>query len=496
MRRRSLEDLKVVGITFALSVSCSQVLGLGDFEDEKPQGEAGEAGTGPDDGGANGNGGNGMGGSSGSGTSGSGVGGDLGGTDAGGAGSGGRGGQGGNAGTTSGSGGEGGLPDPGDGCRWNCDGAECVIEAEDADSDGYGSSDCTSAPGTDCDDTDEAISPDAIRFTSDIEAIPNRRSMAVTWNPMGAEFGLLGNSGMNGIYFTSITPGGVIASAPDSIIATNSTSSYFAARLTWMDSVSEYGTLHTVGSQGGPSATFVYLNEQGEFLDAIGFPDCQNADVDIRANGDALLTVAGFDLLAIGDVAGRAPYVPRDGLPESAALPRIATNGDVAAVAWTVRDTTNVKWARVSASLSFSNPVDLSSAGLYPDVVTAGDNYAIGWLEAPHLMFQISRSDGTTVCAEPIRFGDGTLDPADGIALAATANGTLVLAVDHAGTVAVFRMNDACAVVGQIAVHAPASSPTLPNLAVGNGTVLLVWDELVNNVGSAQFRFASELGCP
>src|SRR5262245_12787774 len=171
MRRRSLGARNLVAITFAAAVSCAQVFGLGDFEDA-PHGAAGEAGNGPDDGGANGTGGRANGGASGtggtSGTSGSGVGGDLGGAGAGEAGSGG---QGGNAGTSSGSGGEGGLSDPGDHCRWNCDGAECVIEAEDADSDGYGSTECTTAPGTDCDDTTDTINPDAIRFTSDIETI-------------------------------------------------------------------------------------------------------------------------------------------------------------------------------------------------------------------------------------------------------------------------------------------------------------------------------------
>ncbi len=491
MGRRSFGDPKVIGITLAVSVSCAQVLGLGDFEDAPPGGHAGEAGNGPGDAGATSTGGRASGGT------GSGVGGDVGGTDVGGAGNGTGGGQGGNAGTTSGSGGEGGLPDPGDHCRWNCDGAECVIEAEDADMDGYGSSECTSTPGTDCDDTDDAISPDAIRFTSDIEAIPDRLQMAVTWNPVGLEFGLLGNSSENGIYFTSITPGGDIASATDSIIATNSTTSYFSARINWFPAASAYGSIHSSGNQGGPAATFVYLEPNGNFRDAIGFPQSMNADIDVRANGDMLVAISDQDLLHVGDIPAGMPYMPRDDLMLEANLPRIATNGDLAAVVWTERAATNVKLARVSADLMFSNVMDLSAEGLYPDVVPVGADYAIGWVEGQHLMFQIVRANGTTVCGpEPIRFGDGTLDPADGIALAATANGTLVLGADHAGTVALFRMNGECAVVGQIAVHDPAPSPAFPNLAVGNGTVLLVWDELVNGAGRAQFRFASELGCP
>lgn len=495
MRRGSFGQLKVVGITLAVSVSCAQVLGLGDFEDAPSNGAAGEAGDGPNDGGANATGGRSNGG-----TGGSGVGGGVGGTaagEAGGGGLGGTGATGGNAGTTSGSGGEGGLPDPGDHCRWNCDSGECVIVAEDADSDGYGSTECMSMPGTDCDDTDDAINPDAIRFTSDIEAIPNRLQMAVAWNPVGFEFGLLGNSSLNGIYFTSITTGGDIASATDSIIATNSTTSYFSARINWFHDASAYGTIHSSGNQGGPAATFVYLEPNGDFIDAIGYPQSMNADIDVRGNGDMLVAITDPGALHVGDIPAGMPYTPRDDLTLEANLPRIATNGDLAAVAWTERDTTNVKWARVSADLMFSNVGDLSIEGLYPDVVAAGADYAIGWVEGQHLAFQIVRSNGTTVCGPTtIRFGDGTLDPADGIALVATANGTLVFGVDHAGTVAIFRLNGECVVVGQNGVHEAASSPSMPNLAVGAGTVLLVWDEVVNGVGSAQFRFASELGCP
>ncbi|HEX6764724.1 MAG TPA: hypothetical protein VF103_04585, partial [Polyangiaceae bacterium] len=66
MKPRALRNLPAIAITVALSASCAQVLGLGDFEDAPAHGKGGEAGTGPDDGGSNGTGGKASGGSSGS----------------------------------------------------------------------------------------------------------------------------------------------------------------------------------------------------------------------------------------------------------------------------------------------------------------------------------------------------------------------------------------------------------------------------------------------
>jgi hypothetical protein len=89
-------------------------------------------------------------------------------------------------------------------------------------------------------------------------------------------------------------------------------------------------------------------------------------------------------------------------------------------------------------------------------------------------------SNGQLLCSGDSSFGNGVLDNEDAVAVERTSDGVVLLATDAgAGDVGVVVYDEACQEREQALIPASSSapSPEQPNLAQGNGDLLLAWTE-------------------
>ena len=394
----------------------------------------------------------------------------------------------------------------------------CVVSAVDADGDGYMSAACEAAPGDDCDDTTQSVSPgssevcdgrdndcdgyiDVLDSTVGLagslasigEASTGLRSVDIAWHESELFFVAEASGSVGRSVYSGHTAGlGSTAVASEILVGTGDVN-YHSARLTSVGS--------TLGSfvQGAGRAhggLFFTLDSSGSVLTSTAAPGLYG---DITRAGSAF-TVVSFTppnaggsyntvYFATGATDGNlGSATVREDIPGDVENPRLAQVGPTAGLVYTdsSKAQPSVELLRWSGDNVFG-PTNLSDSARSADIASlASDQFAIAWATASGFKLQVRASNGiTVVCSsEDVAFGNGVLDPLDGVAVAESSLGIVVAVADGGttGQVAAFVLNDECQLSteeGKALFTTPFTDHQYrhhdPRIAVGGGNIAFAW---------------------
>jgi Putative metal-binding motif len=399
--------------------------------------------------------------------------------------------------------------------------AKCVVVAVDADNDTYGDKLCAAAPGTDCNDGNGNVHPNAAELCDGIDndcdgatdlhdgltlsgsnkVVDSRQYMNLAWNPDAGNFGWVGNSSsLPGIFFGTLSTTGSVTSGTSSLITTAGTTSYFGARLAYSSTFSGYGVVYSWGNQGGAFSQWLYVSPLGAPGGAYDLPSGQNPAIATRNAGDFVISHVSLPLnkLYFGRLKDGLGYTDASSLPETAGISHIAANGALSAIVYNIRDTQTINWVRANASLVLGMPAQLTSTGLNPDIVGTPSGYAIAWATKGGFSYQVFDISGTSVCGPTnVTFGNSALESGDGVALASTQYGTVALAGDQGGHLSLYRFDATCKVIDEQIVQPNATSVYASSLsaAVGGGKLAIGWTDSTSTVNNGYVRVLNEALC-
>lgn len=413
----------------------------------------------------------------------------------------------------------------------------CVATAKDVDGDGYRAAACAAAPGDDCDDSTQSVSPgstelcdgvdndcdgysDGLDSTVPLAGVPihlrggeNLRRADLTWRTSDFFVVADGKNVGDTSDVTHIYGGSTSGSANglygimnlSRIIEGNSDIYYREPRVAYAG-----GQLGAVIQMNGRSwgTNFVTLNTNGSFATSSSFEGGPPGGGDLTANGSAFALTAhraptGVDpayqfTFAAGGTNGTVSNVTtRTGIAGSVRTQSIAQVGTVTAVVYTddAGMQPNVNLMRWSNG-NVIGPTKLDEPARNGSIASlASGDFAIAWATAAGFRLQVRKTNGTdVVCdSQQVSFGNGTLDALDGVAAAESGLGIVVLATDNSGTMGradLFVFDQSCELrsqAGKSVFNRSSGSyeydrPQTPRLAVGQGKLGLAWTADRSNV--------------
>jgi hypothetical protein len=142
-----------------------------------------------------------------------------------------------------------------------------------------------------------------------------------------------------------------------------------------------------------------------------------------------------------------------------------------------------------SSANNITGPIELARPARIGGITAlASGSFAVAWATAGGFRLQVRATNGNdVVCdSQDVAFGDGTLDPLDGVAVAETSVGIIVFATDRGttqGRADLFVFDQDCQLESQAGKSAfnrndntyDFDRPYLPRLAVGQGKLGLAW---------------------
>ncbi len=406
----------------------------------------------------------------------------------------------------------------------------CVVSAKDTDEDGYTSAACVQAPGADCDDTTELVNPlstevcdgldndcdgyadvldSSVQFAgvpTHLTGAPDLRRVDLTWHE--SDFFLVADGKKSNVT-TSVTQiyGGTTAGgitglsfntlALKELVTDGGDWWYNSPRV-----ASANGLLGATVLMDGRSwgTQFMTLTDAGAVTTSVGFAGPPGGG-DLVPNGTSFVIAThraptGEDpnytfTFATGTSTGTTTNITtRTGVSGSVDNQNAAQVGTTTGVVYTDFAGTQpaVNLMRWSAG-SIQGPIELAKPAQLGDITSlSSGNFGIAWATSDGFRVQVRTTNGTTiVCdSQEIAFGNGTLDPSDGVAIAESSLGILLFASDSGGVMGrgdLFVFDEACQLLsdgGKSVFNRNSTSyskdrPHLPRIAVGGGKVGLAW---------------------
>ncbi|HXS16500.1 MAG TPA: putative metal-binding motif-containing protein, partial [Polyangiaceae bacterium] len=428
-------------------------------------------------------------------------------------------------------------------CSVSCEDVDgvgtCVYTALDRDDDGYASAACAAAPGDDCDDTTNLVSPtspetcdgrdndcdghrDVLDKSVDLTRSPVRLgvnngvsfplyNIDVTWHE--SEFFLVatGVDPYEGVYSGYARTDGTAALNEEMLFGADSVTVQHSARVA--STGDTLGALVMHDGRSGQGLGFSVLDPAGTVIESLGGFDARSHGTITADESDFFISGTNapnganpdseFHHIQINPAGDVSAPLFREDISGSIGYPNSAQSGGSTLTVYSDSSTTppTVQLMRASGG-ALQGPIQLSAAGQMADVtaLTSG-NVAIAWATAEGFAFEVRRSNGTTVqCSTTTPFGNGSLDELDSVGIAQSSLGIMVLAADSGGTVGkatLFVFDEDCSLLSEEGDDLYYSSelydphdnelPYLPRLAVGGGHVALTWTAQMSN-GSEESR--------
>lgn len=375
-------------------------------------------------------------------------------------------------------------------------GGACVVAARDGDKDGHTSKACAVAPGDDCDDDNANVylgAPEicdgvdndcdgnvdlkdglSLSGTAAMQAYHSQIDLA--WSPNEKRFAMLAT----GVNFGTLNPTTGATSWNSTTVTELFNEYHIHPQLVWNPSRDTFVITFVSSGRAGVDQVWVFdMTTQGVSSNQYFFTGTGTPSLAVREAGDMLLAYSD----------GSAAYIARhsvsnlidvEDVQSKAVGLRVAAAGDQSAIVFGEDPPGAVTLVRLNAAIIAGTPVQLSSAGHHPDITAVTNGYGITWANASGFDYQVvNSSTGATVCGPThVAFGDGELNSGDGVAIAASQYGTLVLASDvNAKRLELVRFDSACRIVDEAPVHDAATAPSSPAIAVGGGFVAMSWSE-------------------
>lgn len=371
----------------------------------------------------------------------------------------------------------------------------CKVSANDADTDGHLAKACTSAPGDDCDDANNAVYPGAIEACDGVDNDCNGKADLndgfslsgaayeepqvvgdLEWGPSINKFAVITAGGAAFFGTLARTTGMAHFTEWNSAASVDVSGSGIYGRIAWVPARQTFVFSYSAVAMG--SNHYVSdMNAQGAVSER--YPGASGS-VAARTAGDVLIV----DTASVYSFDGSTPTTP---ITFNAPVysPRIAAAGDKAAVIGTDTGTT-VKWLRITESLSAGAWSQLTDAGRFPDIASVSNGYAVAWGTTTGFDYQVMNSaDGAVVCG-PTHVPTTAVER---LAIAGTQHGTLVITVaENSGPVRLFRFNASCSLVDEVLLDETSTSnddygARLPFIAVGGGYVAVAWTYDESGIG-------------
>lgn len=406
---------------------------------------------------------------------------------------------------------------PGAGCRWSCNGSNCVEVALDQDGDGHGTTACATAPGDDCDDTQDTVLPGATELCDGIDndcdkkidlsdgltlvgAIKNvstpRQNVSIASAGDGT-FGLVGTSPTDaGLFYGTISASGVGTFYTGAIFTPPSDYAWLDTHLAWGSAPGQWGVVYTTNGRGGLTNNAGVMAFTSCCWEGFPAPSGSRGDITARGQGDLLLVSAtvGNLNLATRSSSGTTPLTNSLAVTGSwdSYNPRVAASGTSAGVIWQTLTPRALNWNLVSPTLGFGATEQLSTTASYADISAISAGYGIAWIEGAGFRFAIKKANGSTQCTSSV-VPFGTVPSNQRIAVGDSAIGTVVVATSpDSNAIHLYRFDNACKVMDDANVNTTASAPTEPRVVRGGSHLVVYWTE---GASSGRYRFLSDLVC-
>jgi hypothetical protein len=437
-----------------------------------------------------------------------------------------------------------------DNCAVKCETTEgeatCVFDAKDNDEDGYSSAACAKAPGDDCDDSTQLVSPGSSEtcdgqdndcdgfvdiFDSSVElaggptkvtksGVFDLRRVDIAWQ--GSEFALVADgteevsSGETAIYAGYARTSGA-AAFDITLHAPTSDTVYDSPRLVLAGNT--LGLSVPSNGRNGRNVEFQPLSASrvpGTRVDLSG----QQGGA-IVPNGDEFTVVTtykdpGSSVNVVYFTSASATgtiedSVSRDDIPGTMSNISAALAGGVIGATYTETSNTepSVQLLRLSDTAVILGPTKLAEPAQNAAITgLSGGNFGVTWATPTGFRLQVRGTNGTTVVcdSEDVAFGNDVLDPLDSVAIAQSTLGIVVVVADAGGSTGqagVFVFDDDCqprteapkALFNRSSSAYQGQLPHLPRLAVGGGNVGIAWTVQTGTSYSTYVRALPETLC-
>lgn len=437
-------------------------------------------------------------------------------------------------------------------CSVSCDDVDgvgtCVFTAKDADDDGYSSAACEAAPGDDCDDTTDLVSPfsneicdgldndcdghvDVLDKSVDISGSDLRLGVSngvtlnldevdITWHE--GQFFLLAADTSQNIHSGYARTDGVADLHEPALFVSDSMNVHNSARV--VSSGDTLAALIMHDGFGGAGVGFAILDPSGTIVDEFGsFGGRHGGEITSDGVDFFVSTISGatgvnpkaeFHHVQLNADDNRSGALSRTDMPGLIGYMNSAHSGGATVTVFTDTSVTPRTMQLMRATdTALQGPIQLSDDGQMGDITTLSNgNFAIAWATKDGFSLQIRRSNGSTVvCSKDTAFGNGVLDSLDSVAVAQSDLGILVLSADSGGSVgklSLFVFDESCNMRSEqgddLYYPSPAYDyhdnelPYLPRLAVGGGHVALAWSAQRsddNTISRSYVRVLSETMC-
>lgn len=397
----------------------------------------------------------------------------------------------------------------------------CVITARDEDEDGQGSIACEEAPGSDCDDSNEAVYSDATELCDGVDNdcdgkvdlsdglsvvgttkdIADRSRVAVAASPSGGYFVLIGTSpSEQGLFFGSINASGTSSFSTDPMpISSPSDEVHTSVRAAWG---SDLGVFYTRVGHGG-SFAFAGISETNgccwEDIDTPGndsnfYP--RLGDITARDEGDLLMVggSTGTSTLYLATYESGVTSTANSMATPTALgtyAPRLASSGNNSGLIWQTDSPRSLNWSLISSDLEFGTVEELSSTAFYADVSAISAGFGLAWVEGLGFRFAIKKANGSTQCTSNV-IPFGTVAANQELAIADSANGVVVVVTSpDSNLVRLYRFDGECEVIDSAELKTGASAPKAPAVARSGANLVIYWTE----GSTGHYRFVSDQLC-
>lgn len=413
----------------------------------------------------------------------------------------------------------------------------CVVNAKDADDDGYPAAACAPDPGSDCDDSTDAASPGATELCDGLDndcdgfadakdsalslaGIPihltggfDLRRVDLTWHTNDFFIVADGKSAnettsQTNIYggFSSAASNGTYGILNMSKIIEGNTDVYYRAPRV----ESAGGVLGGVILMDGRSwgTNFVTFANNGTLSTTAAIEAGPPGGGDLVKNGNAFTTTSfrsptGLDnaytfTFASGSTNGSISNVKtKTGMPGTVAHQSIAQSGTKTGAIFTDETPGDpiVNLMIWSNANNITGPIELARPARIGGIATlASGDFAVAWATPGGFRLQVRATNGNDVIcdSQEIAFGDGTLDVFDGVAVGESPIGIIVFATDRGtsqGRADLYVFGRDCQLESQVGKSVfnkndetyDFDRPHLPRIAVGQGKIGLAWSADLSN---------------